>query len=320
MALKFCPRLSIFFIFSALLGACSEEDFQWSSEDETALSRWLDEERRTPGEIVREVLQKKRSVVLYQENPMRADTVDLVKALVPVFVDYSLQSMALFFVNNSGNFRVDPSLAYSDYSDFLSYLEEFNQISTKRDTPVTWRGLRGEGQISITALQSALEDTMKDRPIFIWLEGRANMATYFELIEDMEYEKNGLSPPILMVHHGPADEQWESLFEIILPDMNSYQKTFAFYSDKPAFPGFRFRDELNGEVIYVVTSFPYRAVKPIKHFISSVNSDMAINYFQDLSIRSPKWWSSWLMNQSLKRQANRYDKFISRRQKKWAIK
>ncbi|MCK5737354.1 MAG: hypothetical protein KAH21_12790, partial [Spirochaetaceae bacterium] len=187
--------IPLFFLF--LLTSCRQEISPISEENIIALQLWLDENQTSPGELISEELSQGRSLILTQDNHLRADTIDLVKTLVPGLYDQGIREIGLFFLDTGKQreldelvlegkeknlaekilFSADAAMGYIEYCDFIIYIRDFNLTLDENETAIRLLALGKNGKVSTDLLSEALGNPEQDNsddvelklPVFLWI-------------------------------------------------------------------------------------------------------------------------------------------------------
>ncbi len=321
---NFIPRtlypvsLLLFFLF--LLTSCHPDlpTVSEGNEDHISLEKWLDESRRTPGELLTEELIAERSVVLTQDNLLRADTVNLMKAIVPVLYVAGVRELGLFFLDSAQQIELDAyildgsdktraekllfsanaALGYSEYCDFILYVREFNGNLDAGEEAIRLLALGENGKTSPEILTLALENQEQKPPVFLWIPA-----------EDLEMLPENL---VILSHHGPGKNtlRWNGLIENVCAQRDIRDCTFAFRTTEPPFPGWNDKEAGIKADIYIVTPFPYRAVQPIPDFITPETAARALTFFPEISMEKPLSWIAFRMNRITRKAASGYNHMV----------
>jgi hypothetical protein len=275
---KFTFRLLSGFlpVLLLLLTSCRPEPPTVSVSDVKALDNWLDENRTSPGKVLEEILKDGQSIVFLQDNQLRADSIDLMKALVPVIYDAGVREIGLFFLDMKEQEELDSwiqgknrdsqaeklisnanaSLGYMEYCDFLRYIREFNSELAENETAVHLLGLGNRGSTDPEKPAEILKmnddekngetdevDEEPGLPVFLWLKAEDG-----KLLPE---ESDLPDAPIIIEHHGPGKNgyRWNGLIEYVNARRDIRDRTYAFRTAAPPFSGWT---ERNG--IYKPTS------------------------------------------------------------------
>ena len=310
--------LILFLLF--LLTSCHPElpIVSQENEDRLSLEKWLNESRRTPGELLSEELMAQRSVVLAQDNPLRSDTIEMMRALLPVIYDAGVRELGLFYLDSAQQMELDAyildgsdktraekllfsanaALGYSEYCDFILYLREFNESQNESEEAIRLLALGDNGKTSPEILTAALKNQEQKPPVFLWIPA-----------EDINLLPENT---VVISHHGPGENilRWNGLIEGVCAQRDIRDRSFAFKTDKPPFPGWN--DEETGikADIYIVTPYPYRAVQPIPDFITPETAARSLAFFPEISIEKPLKWIAFRMNRIIKKTALDYNRMV----------
>lgn len=341
---RFAPGLLLLFGLLALLTSCRPELTSVSLEDALSLHRWLDESRTTPAGLLAEELAMGRSVVLAQDELLRADTIDMMRSLVPVLYDLGILEIGLFFLNaekqeeldgfimdgnsetRSGKllFSADAALGYLEYCDFMVYVQDFNQRLLPDETPMRLLALGEDGDVSpellALSLGMAKENDEEAAPVFLWIPAEdLRLLPIFPETDDTEGIETAENPeilqsPAIIAHHGPGNGylRWSGLIESVAAERDIRGRTFAFRTAEPPFTGWNSNKAGIEAEIYLVTPFAYRAVEPIPDFITPESATEALAFFPEISMEKPLSWVASRMNRITKRAARRYDRMIEK--------
>jgi hypothetical protein len=321
-------------LFATLILSCSPEPVVYSADDALALHRWLDENRRTPADILDEELVTGRSAILVQDEKLRADTIDLMRSLTPVLYDLGIRDVGVFFLNASKQdeldgyivggdgitlpgkllLSADAALGYREYCDYMEYVRNFNQMLPPGLDPIRLLALAENGITSKTKLTEVLgsDETSAVRQVFLWI-----LAEDLDLIQvspatgdgDGDGDEDTVSVPLIITHHGPGIERlrWGGLIESVAAERDIRDRTYAFKTEEAPFPGFTSEEAGMATDMYLVTPFAYRAVTPIPDFITPESAIDALAFFPDISMEKPISLLAARMNRKIRRAAQKYD-------------
>ncbi len=341
---RFAPILILLLGLLTLLTSCRPELPSFSLEDALSLHRRLDESRTTPAGLLAEELAAGRSAVLAQDELLRADTIDLMRSLVPVLHDLGVREIGLFFLNaekqdeldgfiidgdnktRSGKllFSADAALGYLEYCDFMVYVQDFNQRLLPDETPIRLLALGEDGNVSPELLTVALgiaeNITEEAVPVFLWIPAEdLGLLPKVPEIDDTEGIETAENPevrqsPVIFAHHGPGNGylRWNGLIESVAAERDIRDRTFAFRTAEPPFSGWSSNEAGIEAEIYLVTPFDYRAVEPIPDFITPESATEALTFFPEISMEKPLSWVASRMNRITRRAARRYDRMIEK--------
>ena len=314
-----------------LLTSCRPELPGISEDDREALDKWLDNSRQTPRELISEELAAGNSLLFAQDNLFRHDSFELMKALVPLIYDSGVRKLGLFFLDSGLQEELDrlillgedfsstdspeklllssnAALGYTEYRDFISYIRNFNLRIPNGDSPLRLLALGEKGKTSSIELSKALEtEEEDDTPVFLWIP-----AADLYLLQDIPDES--VKTPIILSQHGPENGmlRWNGLIESLSGSRDIRDRTFAFRTDQPPFPSWNNMSSSADTDIYIVTSFPYKAVSPIEKFITPETVSRALEFFPELKIEKPPVWAAFRMNRITAKAAKRYQKLINK--------
>lgn len=349
---RFALGLLCIFGILILLTSCRPKLSLVSFEDASSLHRRLDENRETPAGLLAEELSAGRSIVLVQDDLLRADTVDLMRSLIPILYDLGIREIGLFFLNTINQeeldrfvvngddvtragkllFSADAALGYLEYCDFMIYVQDFNQRLLPDETPMRLLALGEDGKVSPELLALSLglaeestgegspaENEVKP-PVFLWIP-----AEDLGLLPAIPETENGdgvetvenpevRQSPVIIAHHGPGKGylRWSGLIESVAAERDIRDRTFAFRTAEPPFSGWSYEEAGIESEIYLVTPYSYRAVEPIPDFITSETAAEALVFFPDISMEKPLSWVASRMNRITKRAARQYDRMIEK--------
>lgn len=310
--------LILFLLF--LLSSCSQELLieSQSNEDRISLEKWLDESRRTPGELLSEELMAQRPVVLAQDNLLRSDTIEMMRALLPVIYDAGVRELGLFYLDAAQQMELDAyildgsdktraekllysanaALGYSEYCDFILYLREFNESLDEGEEAIRLLALGDNGKTSPEILTMILETQEQKPPVFLWIP-----AEEIKLLPEKA---------VIISHYGPGENilRWNGLIEEICAQRDIRDRSFAFRTDKPPFPGWNVKETGIKADICIVTPYPYRAVQPIPDFITPETAARALTFFPEINMEKPLSWIVFRMNRITRKAALNYNRMV----------
>lgn len=323
-------------MISSLL-SCKSELGEVSVEDSRSLNLWLDSDRQGAPNLLKDGFYEGRSAVLIQDEILRADTVDLMRSLLPSLYDQGIREIGVFYLDSAKQteldgfiveadentlagkllFSADAALGYREYCDFMEYVRDFNQKLLPGNNPMRLRALGVDGTTSAELIAAALgnfeslgeEDNISVMPIFLWIkaEDRALLPEFPAEIDD---EEISLKAPVIVIHHGPdvANLRWNGLIESVASHRDVRDRTFAFRTENPPFAGYTDIESGINADIYVVTPYKYRAVNPIPDFISADTAAEALEYFPEITMENPPLGLvASRMNRITRRAARKYD-------------
>jgi hypothetical protein len=336
---RFFIRPNILILIAAaaaviLLFSCGRGDQSAVDGDRAELNRWLDSERTSPGDLVYDVLKSGRSVVLFQDNPLRGDTVKLMHALVPTIRSAGITDLGVYFLDSSrqeeidafvaGNnidvtatellFQSDAALGYREYSDFLGYVREFNSLAKPGETPLRLVALGKQGELSADIIKELLnpgktgDGKNGPRSVFLWIT-----------MNDVENgvlpsDKSGAPRPLIAVHHGPDKKnlRWDGFIENVAVKRDVRDRSFGFLGEKAPFAMWKGDESGVSADIYLVTPYRYSGVTPIPDFISAKSAEAALEFFPEISMKKPRFVAAIRMNGMIRRDARRYQRALNR--------
>lgn len=180
------PGLRILIITAAAMFflSCGNNEPPYTSQDVQNFHKWLDTDQKSPTELITAAHDSGLTVILSQDNPMRADTVDLAKSLLPSLYDLGLREWGVFFLdskyqdevdslitdrkslNESASlkaaenllFKADASLGYREYRDFILYIRDFNRYLAPEEEPIKLLALSSNRMLHPSILPSAAPD------------------------------------------------------------------------------------------------------------------------------------------------------------------
>jgi hypothetical protein len=323
------------FLFAALILSCSPEPAVYSSDDALALNQWLDENRITPADLLEEELATGRSAILVQDEKLRADTIDLMRSIIPVLYDLEIRDVGVFFLNASKQdeldgyivdgdkitlpgkllLSADAALGYREYCDFMDYVRGFNQKLPSGLNPIRLLALGENGITSKTILAQALgpDETSAVPQVFLWIPAEdLDLIPVFPDASDGDGDS--VPAPLIITHHGPGIERlrWGGLIESVAAERDIRDRTYAFRTGEAPFPGYS-SDEAGMETeVYLVTPFAYRAVTPIPDFITPDSATDALEFFPGISMEKPISLLASRMNHMIRRAARKYDAAVGK--------
>jgi len=330
------------FLFS-LLTSCRPEEETVSETDIRSIEKWLDETSFSPEDFLSEELSTGHPLVLVQDNILRADTVDLMETLVPVSYDLGVRTLGLFFLDTEKQeeidsfildgsdktpaekllFSADAALGYSEYCDFISYVQDFNRRLNGDETAIRVVALGSNGNVSPDIFFDTAGLTKPSRedgddteavdsetvpPAFLWIT-----ADDLQYLPTLKTNSDPLTnQPVIIIHHGPGDGvlPWNGLMETVTAERDIRDGTFAFRTESPPFEGYsREPPEISAD-IYIVTAFPYRSVSAIPDFITAETALPALKFFPEIKMEKPLSWAAFRMNRITGKAARRYSRMI----------
>ncbi len=179
-------RLRVLLLTAATLFllSCGNNEALYSSANALNFHQWLDTDRPSPADLIAEAHDAGATVILLQDNAMRADTVDLAISLLPALYDSGIREWGIFFLNsnfmNSLNtflsdrnlgeseavkdaekllLNADASLGYREYRDFILYVRTFNSYLAPDEEPIKLLPLSTNRVFNPGILQSANADS-----------------------------------------------------------------------------------------------------------------------------------------------------------------
>ena len=267
-----------------------------NSETGKELIKLIKTARVTPGEAVNEKLKEKQSVFFYQDNKYRADSIELVKALIPVLLNSGINSFYVFFIPPGASYngsedpeeflkKTNPVFGYKEYIDFLYYIQNFNSDSASaEETAVILKGIPAD-------------PALIKEPSFIW--------------SDKQNLPGGKTENYLSLrHHGPGINgyRWNELIENAAKQLDLRDRTYALYTEENQF--INWKEEKINQDIYIVTAYTYKAVTPEKGFIDRDSAEKALAFFPEIKIRKPLFAASAVINSKIKKPAEKYRRFL----------
>ncbi len=147
--LKFLCFFSTAAILVSVL-SCSREPVVFNSDEVSLLNRFLDENAGRPSSLVTAELKNGKDVVFLPDSPFRADSIFMVKAILPAMYDSGLRNMGVFFLPECYQKSIDSIIlgpygddetacieaeklvsaalmGYEEYRDFILYVRDFNR-------------------------------------------------------------------------------------------------------------------------------------------------------------------------------------------------
>ncbi len=316
---RFFP-VSLTLLFLFLLTSC-QPDIQTvikENDDNLSLDKWLDESSRSPGELLYEELNTEQSVVLVQDNILRSDTIEMMRALLAVIYDAGVRELGLFFLDSSQQMELDAyildgsdktraekllfsanaALGYTEYCDFILFVRDFNRKLDTGEEGIRLLALGTDGKTSPEILSAALENQEDSPPVFLWLT-----AEEMDMLPDT---------PVILSHHGPGEStlRWNGLIEEVSAERDIRDRTFAFRTAAPPFPGWSEEEADIKADIYIVTPYPYRAVQPIPGFITPETAVRALTFFPEIGMEKPLSWIAFRMNRITRKAAAGYNRMV----------
>jgi len=305
------------------LTSCHPEVPSVSEDDTRSLEHWLDESRTKPVELISEEVKKGKTIVLAQDNLLRADTLDLMQALLPALYDMGIRKIGLFFLDSGEQDEIDSlildaedkttaekllfsanaALGYVEYCDFIFYVQDFNHRLNDNEIPIRLLALGKNGSTSADLLSTDIEDNDLEHPAFLWIP-----AEDVRLLPDSQQENQ-----IIISHHGPDEKslRWDGLIESVCNNRDVRDCTFAFKTSDPPFAGWNKGGSDIGADIYIVTPFIYRSVEPIPDFITPESVPLALEFFPEIKMKKPPVWAAFRMNRINRKAANNYNRSMS---------
>jgi len=345
---KFTFRLlsGILPVLLLLLTSCRPDPPTVSESDVKALENWLDENRTSPGEVLEEVLKNGQSIVFLQENQLRADSIELMKAIVPVIYDAGVREIGLFFLDMNEQeeldswiqgkdrdsqaekliFNANAALGYMEYCDFLRYIREFNSELTENEAAVRLLAMGNKGSTDPEKPAEILKmndgekngetddaDEEPGLPVFLWMKAEDGKL--------LPGESDLPGTPIIIKHHGPGENEyrWNGLIEYVNARRDIRDRTFAFRTAAPPFSGWTDKERDLQADICIVSPYPYRAVQTIPHFITPETATRALNSFPEINMEKPLGLAAYRMNRTIRKKAESYQKSIDRLQSPEAV-
>ena len=301
------PAFGLLVLCAALItaAACKPHSPPYTDEAMRELNQWLDSRRTTPGQLLAEEIAAGRRPVLIQPNPLRGDTVEFMRSLIPVIHKLGLDTLGVFFLEGAEQDAIDAyvlrgeevpapeeliiaadaSLGYREYRDFITYVRDYNRRGNGESDSIRLVGLSGEG------------DTEAD---FLWMNG-----------DKADGRISGTSaerPSVILLHYGPGDGQpgLNALVEDLRRRRAVRDLTFAF---RPAQVSWAEAEDFPDIDIVSASSFPYAGVEPIPDFITPENIEAAVHSFPDIRMGASR------INLIIRREARRYRRELRRSMK-----
>ncbi len=285
-------HLFISFIILVLLISCRADDNSPAQEDVEALNQWLDSERKMPSEQILEALSTAQtaSPVFIQDNPLQADFIRMITAVYPSLYEAGFNEIRVFFLENADQERLDeltgysgslqnrsdatdglkpfghqaadllfasnPLYGYDEYIGFLQSVREFNALLPEGSRPLRVLGFP--------------ENSDSD-------ESGNTISRIYWLSADVLGGESSLNREnsLFIALHSPLEKtwRWNALIETVSANRSLRDRSYAFTSSDPPFPGWE-KDAPEYPVdVYVVAAFDFQGVTPIKNFISSERVD-----------------------------------------------
>lgn len=308
-----------------LLTSCRAERIHPPESRVKMLNEWLDTSPHTPADRVREEFEPGQSVILVQDKILRADTINLVQALLPLLYDLGIRTMGLyhFDITSQGNLdrysqevNSNPAqleelaasmafLGYVEYRNFLEYIRGFNGQLNPGEEVMRTVALGESGAISPAKAEKLLDEGSN----FLWLRPKD-----LELIRKSPRSEEVPRPePLILTHYGPGPSglQLEGVIEYVKAQRPMRDRTFAFHPDTPPFLLWHYKDAVEPDIV-IVTAFPYRAITAIPNFITPKTFEEALGFFPEIQLRRPQNLPLPRMNRIIGRQAKQYALFLKR--------
>ena len=292
-------------VFCAVLitaASCTPHSPPYTDEAMRELNQWLDSRRTTPGQLLAEEIAAGRRPVLIQPNPLRGDTVEFMRSLIPVIHKLGLDTLGVFFLEGAEQDAIDAyvlrgeeapapeeliiaadaSLGYREYRDFITYVRDYNRRGNGESDSIRLVGLSGEGETGAD---------------FLWMSADKNGGRISETAAE------GAS--VILLHYGPHDAppRFSRLVEDSRRRRAVRDLTFAF---RPAQVSWAEAEDFPDIDIAAASSFPYTAVEPIPDFITPENIEAAAHAFPDIRMGASR------INLIIRREARRYRRELRR--------
>lgn len=313
--------LMILLILTIILSSCGNKAVSPPKERAKILHEWIETSALTPTAAILEELSDNQSVMLVQDEMLRADTIKLVHSLLPFLVNQGMHTMALSFLNAKNQDDIDTyylsenkqnpeeilisanaTLGYTEYGEFLEYIWNFNAKQKPDEPLIKIVALGTDKGISEKITQELLEETA----CFLWIYPK-DLAQ----VPIMSDDEDSAPTPVSIVHYGPDAEglRWSGLVESVKEQRAILDRTFAFKPTDSPFQSWDYEGSTQADIV-IVTAFPYRSVTPIKDFVNLANIELAWNSFPEIRIRSLKSLMASRMNGIIRRRARRYRRFL----------
>ena len=326
-------------ILLSVLISCTEPDPPWDREDTRLLNRWLDSNPSGPAALLTGSLGEQESAVFLQDSPYRADSLLMMRNLLPSLYDAGVRELGVFFLDPENQEEIDrfvtdarstlssdavqaaaedlirrsdASLGYVEYRDFLIYVRNFNSEAEVGSPPLRLVGLSSRGKLVSNELEKLVAAAADgSRPVFLWIlaADQAVLPTGSD-----ETVGNGIEgPPILKVgHYGPQGEDlpFGGLIDTVCNERNLRDRNFAFSTSEAPFSEWDGLSAETGRDLMIVTSFPYRPVNPLKGFISEDNVSEAAKFFADPGNDKMPGFQVRKLNRFIRRLARQYGRTL----------
>ena len=289
---------------AALLPAasCRPHEAPYTDEAVRDINQWLDSRRTPPAVLIAEETAAGRRPVLIQEEPLRGDTVRLMRSLLPVIHNLGLDTLGVFFLEGAEQEAIDryvvmgeeapapeelliaadASLGYREYRDFIAYVRDYNRRAAGESDFIRLTGLSGEGAAEADFLWMSTDEAGK--PISAAADERSS---------------------VILMHYGPGGGR--PRLGALVEHLKAYRAvrdlTFAF---RPAQVSWAEAGDFPDTDIVIVTSFPYTGVEAIPDFITAENFEAAAASFPNIRIGASR------LNRIIERAAIRYQRELKR--------
>ncbi len=311
-------RHSFYILFAGivLLNSCQAEKIQPPDQQIRILHEWLDSSRQNPAAAIAEHFTPEGSAILVEDNILRLDTIELVKALVPSLYNLGIMNLGMYQYPSSKQTELNAmnssSLAASqlqEYSDFLRYIENFNNQLKPGKAPMRLLALGEQNGIALTETRRLLDEGNS----FLWLRSGD-----LEMIKEAEARNAPLpleaapeTEPLIITHFGPAMTglRWDGVVEFMKRQRAIRDCTFAFDPKEVPFHFWGYEDTVTPDIV-IVTAFLYRPVNVALSVISQAAVPDALRLFPEVQVRNPQELSAPRMDRIIRRQVRRYRKWL----------
>lgn len=288
------PAVATLFFTMVLMMACSPAERSWTDDETAALNRWIDANPGGPSLLLSTQLTEGRSAAFIQDQVLRADSIDLMTAMIPSIYDAGVRRLGIFFLESTAQAEIDSfmtsesgveaekllrmadaTLGYMEYCDFLTYIQDFNQRISDESERLQVFGLGAGGQTSAEEITMALSvNPESPAPVFLWLK-----SDDIRLLPAAEYDESGNEaiPVLILAHHFPGNGIIEDTTALRAPR----DRSFSFRSGEEPFSEWEGLSPIPEAEIVLVTPFIPYAVTPIEDFVTLADVETARTFFTD---------------------------------------